>query len=195
LEKQQQNIDYGEDDDDDDNENEENESKDDIMNGTIDNNEMSKLMQIKSAEEYLTESRMSKRERKKFTLNKLNEFKDILDKKEGTNDNVSAKKKKGRMDNATGIQFDTDSEQDEDDYDPDWFKSKLNFKKRPQDVEIYTVDDYETIYGNAVQDRKSRSRNDKNDRYNKQDKKHSSRRNDDKYRERKRRDHSDRRRR
>ena len=190
LEKQQENnhsiVDYGDDDDeeeeedennvnDENNINDENRSKDDMENVSA------KLMKIKSASEYMKDSRMSKQERRKFTLNKLDEFKEIMDKRKANIVVDDNKEKKGRMDHATGIQFDSDSNDEDDDYDPDWFKNKLKFKKRPQDVEIYSVDDYETIYGNAVQDINSKqgkkSRNDKqrNDKK-RNDKKHYSHR-------------------
>eukprot|EP01084_Bolivina_argentea_P064714 117980_1 len=102
---------------------------------------------------------MSKKERQKMTMDKLNEFKSLLSVVKHSNDTdedheekESDGTKKGKIDNKTGIQFYSDSEEDEDEYDPNWMKSKLEFKKRPQDLDIYNVDDYETIYGNSTQD-------------------------------------------
>merc|ERR1712129_609095 len=91
---------------------------------------------------------MNKRERNKVTAQKLGEFMEEIAEKQS--DGNPEEKKKGKMDESTGIRFEAGSE-DEEEYDPDWFKSKLESKKRPQDIEIYSVDDYMTIYGNSSQ--------------------------------------------
>eukprot|EP01083_Nonionella_stella_P300859 1029238_1 len=107
---------------------------------------------LQQRNEYMQKTRMNKKDRRQFTLNKLAEFKQIMDGTRDTQENKETKKK-GQLDENTGIQFDSESDDDDQEYDPNWFKNKLEFKKRPQDIEIYSVDDYKTIYGNSAQTR------------------------------------------
>lgn len=114
-----------------------------------DESALEKLM--KQREEYAKRTRMNKRERNKQTAQSLNDFMKVIAEEKETGDlEKMQEKKKGKIDESTGIRFDSDSG-DDDGYDPDWFKAKLESKRRPQDgLEIFTVDDYETIYGNSA---------------------------------------------
>mmetsp|Transcript_36307 Transcript_36307/g.58272 ORF Transcript_36307/g.58272 Transcript_36307/m.58272 type:complete len:522 (+) Transcript_36307:50-1615(+) len=181
LETQQQNqADYGGEDDDD---NEEERVEEEAMHGAA------KLMQQR--EEYVKKTRMNKVQRTKYTMGKLNEFMEIMDKQSAHEEVTEAAentKRKGKLDESTGIEFASDSEQEDDDYDPNWFQSKLEFQKRPQDADIYSVDDYETIYGNGTQDIESKrdKRNEKQHSYRDSDerKKRNRNRNGDRERNR-----------
>merc|ERR1719419_1259917 len=101
---------------------------------------------LRRREEYAKKTRMNRKERDRATSDGLHEFMRTLDAAKGAEDGGAAKPKQGKMDQSTGIRFDSGSGDDED-YDPNWFRAKLVAKKRPQDVEIYSVDDYVTVRG------------------------------------------------
>eukprot|EP01084_Bolivina_argentea_P138915 244451_1 len=90
-----------------DNENEVDYNNDDEVENEDENKEDNNVNKLREQrEEYVRKTRMNKKDRNKFTMNKLNEFMGVIDDLKSGN---VKNKKSGKVDENTGIQFDRES--------------------------------------------------------------------------------------